>query len=136
MDGTGEAMVLKADAVGRIKRSRAQREQLLDEFERSGLSGPKFAALAGIKYQTFAFWAQRRRKERAARGTTKVDWATANSVRWLEAVVAPAPPADQLRTTALILQLPGGARLEIGERQQALLAAAFVRALEQSAAPC
>jgi len=122
-------MVLKADAVGRVKRSRAQREQLLDEFERSGLSGPKFAALAGIKYQTFAFWAQRRRKERAAQGTAKVDSPTANPVRWLEAVVATASPTDPLRTAALILQLPGGARLEIADRQQALLAAAFVRAL-------
>ena len=44
------------------KLSPARAEALLDEFERSGLSGPKFAALVGIKYQTFAAWSARRRK--------------------------------------------------------------------------
>jgi len=136
MSSVCEAVVLKADVVGRVRRSRAQREQLLDEFERSGLSGPKFAALAGIKYQTFAFWAQRRRKERAAQGTNKVAAPAADPVRWLEAVVAQAPAVDPLRTGGLILQLPGGARLQIADRQQALLAAAFVRALEHAAEPC
>jgi hypothetical protein len=49
MNAAVEAVVLKSDAVGWVKRTHAQREQLLDEFERSGLSGTKFAALAGIK---------------------------------------------------------------------------------------
>lgn len=53
MSSAGEAVVLKADVVGRVRRSRAQREQLLNEFDRSCLSGPQFAALAGVKYQTF-----------------------------------------------------------------------------------
>lgn len=34
----------------------------LDEFERSGTSGAKFARLAGIKYPTFANWVQQRGK--------------------------------------------------------------------------
>ena len=42
-----------------------RREALLDEFERSGLSGVKFAQLAGIKYQTFALWARKRREARS-----------------------------------------------------------------------
>ena len=46
-------MVLKQDVLGRAKTPKARREQLLDEFERSGLPGLKFAELAGIKYQTF-----------------------------------------------------------------------------------
>ena len=32
----------------------AQREALLDAYERSGLSGMKFAALHGVKYPSFA----------------------------------------------------------------------------------
>jgi hypothetical protein len=135
-NAVGEAVVLKSDAVGRVKRSRAQREQLLDEFERSGLSGTKFAALAGIKYQTFAFWAQRRRQQRAADGAAKVPAASADKVRWLEAVVEQAQNPNRTRTTALVLQLPGGARLEIADVQQAVLAAAFVRALEHPATTC
>jgi hypothetical protein len=34
----------------------ARHKCLLDEFERGGLSGAKFAALAGVKYSTFAAW--------------------------------------------------------------------------------
>ena len=50
-----------------MKTTAARREQLLDEYELSGLSGTKFAAMAGVKYQTFALWAQRRRQQRGSR---------------------------------------------------------------------
>ena len=36
--------VLKTDVLGRVKTGARQREAILDEFERSGLSGTKFAA--------------------------------------------------------------------------------------------
>jgi hypothetical protein len=48
-----DGAILRTDAQGRVHTPAARRESLLDEFERSGLSGAKFAALAGIKYQTF-----------------------------------------------------------------------------------
>ena len=56
MTNTTQAIeqVLKTDVLGRVKTPVARREQLLDEFERSGLSGKKFAELLGLKYQTFA----------------------------------------------------------------------------------
>lgn len=54
--------VLKTDTLGRVRTSRARREEIVDEFEKSGLSGQAFAALAGIKYQTFATWVQKRRR--------------------------------------------------------------------------
>jgi hypothetical protein len=44
-----DEVILKTDVLGRVKTAPARREQLLDEFERSGLSGQKFAALAGVK---------------------------------------------------------------------------------------
>ena len=59
-----DEVILKQDVLGRVKTPKARREQLLDEFERSGLPGLKFAELAGIKYQTFATWAQQRRRKR------------------------------------------------------------------------
>lgn len=34
--------------LGRVKIGKAQRERLLDEFERSGLNGIKFAAVASV----------------------------------------------------------------------------------------
>jgi hypothetical protein len=47
---------LKTDKLGRMQTPVARREQLLDEFERSGLSGKKFAAVVGVKYPTLATW--------------------------------------------------------------------------------
>ena len=81
----GEEVVLKQDVLGRVKTPKARREQLLDEFERSGLTGLKFAALVGIKYQTFATWAQQRRRQRGDYAAGKLT-AAKKSVQWLEAV--------------------------------------------------
>jgi len=88
--------VRKTDAKGRVKTPPARRETLLDEFERSGLSGAEFAKLVGVKYQTFATWASRRRKDRAAPagGGAKAP------VHWLEAVVGKAHPPASLSSTA------------------------------------
>jgi len=130
---SGVAMVLKTDATGRVRMPVEQRERLLDEFERSGLSGTKFAALAGIKYQTFATWAQRRRKQRSSQPDAK---GASEKLRWLEAVIEQAQPAVVSANLPLLLQLPGGVRVEVAEPKQALLAAALVRALEHSATAC
>ncbi len=54
MASTKDGTILKTDVLGRVKTPPTRREQLLDEFDRGGLSGAKFAELAGIKYQTFA----------------------------------------------------------------------------------
>jgi len=61
----GEAEVLKIDERGRVRVPVERREALLDEFEKSGMSGAKFARLAGIKYATFANWTLARRKARS-----------------------------------------------------------------------
>ena len=53
--------LLKVDALGRVRTARERREVLLDEFERSGVAGAKFARMAGTKYSTFANWVQKRR---------------------------------------------------------------------------
>lgn len=80
-----DGAILKTDEKGRVRTPAARRESLLDEFERSGLSGAKFAALAGIKYPTFAVWAQQRRRQRGGRTTVRAR--PNDPVRWLEAVV-------------------------------------------------
>lgn len=56
--------VLKADVLGRVKVKPKVREQIIDEFERSGMSGRAFAKHHGIKEQTFASWIQKRRRAR------------------------------------------------------------------------
>ena len=57
----GGTRLLRADTKGRVRTPAAKRDEILDEFEGSGLSGVRFAALAGIKYSTLASWLQRGR---------------------------------------------------------------------------
>ncbi len=131
---SADETILRTDVLGRVKTPKERREALLDEFERSGLCGQKFAALAGIKYQTFATWAQKRRRQRGAYAPAKVPAKATVGVRWLEAVV------DQTQGSAvkadgslLVLHLPGGARVEIGDLKQVEVAVALLRALHK---PC
>ena len=79
-----EAIVLKRDAGGRVLVPLPRQVELVREFERSGLSGPKFATLAGVNYQTFAAWRRKHGRGPAMRrssGASRRDsgW----SQRWL-----------------------------------------------------
>jgi hypothetical protein len=122
-----DGAILRTDARGRVHTPKARQERLLEEFARSGLSGPKFAKLAGIKYQTFAAWVLRRRQRAVAAPPAKPP----EPVRWLEAVVEPAATTPNQNGVALLL--PGGARLELSEPKQLPLLVALLRALER---PC
>jgi hypothetical protein len=126
----GEPVILKADKLGRVKTPAARRESLLDEYERSGLGGQEFASLSGIKYQTFATWVQRRRRKR---GATRAPAKSADRARWLEAVVEQARHPGHQNLAVMVLHLPGGARVEVADEKQAVLAAVMVRALVR---PC
>lgn len=126
-----EEAVLKTDALGRIRTPRERRERILDEFEGSGLSGRKFAGLTGINYQTFATWAQQRRRERKQYpAAPKISTKPVSQVRWLEAVVEEKKLPTGSGQNVLVVQVPGGARMEIGDATQAALAAVLLRSLE------
>ena len=131
MEPTEQAIILKTDEVGRVRMPADRREQLLDEFERSGLSGARFAALAGIKYQTFATWMRARRKRRV--GSESVNGKTVDSVQWLEAVVEAGRISGGKSLEGVTLQLPGGVRMEVVDEKQAALAAVLIKALGK---PC
>ncbi len=120
-----DEVVLKTDTRGRVQTPAARREQLLEEFERSGLSGKKFAALVGIKYPTLATWASKRRRERGVPPVTE----RSKGLRWVEAVVQESLGESK----PVVLELPGGARMEIKDAGQAALAAVLLRSL---ARPC
>lgn len=105
-----------------------RRESLLAEYDRSGLSGKQFARLSGIKYSTFNWWLQCRRRRavvpNASCGSDR------QQVAWLEAVVQQGVPSGG---KGLTLHLPGGVRAELTSSQHIPLAAALLRALEK---PC
>ena len=122
---SNEAMILKSDASGRMLVPVERQVELVREFERSGLSGPRFAAMAGLKYQTFATW---RRKHGTLppvrRGSTEMNgWAA-----WMEAVV------ESGDVRALTMMLPGGATVSVSHSSQVPLAAQLLKAL--SSRPC
>ena len=124
--------ILRVDCLGRVTTTRERRAALLAEFDQSGMSGPKFAKRAGIKYTTFANWLQKRRRQRnrvTPASTSSPDGTS--RVRWLEAVVdSPQqiePPT--LATATLVVHGPGGVRLELSDDKQVKLAALLLREL-------
>ena len=138
-------ITLKRDVLGRVFVPKAQREALLDEFERSGLKGKPFAKLVGVNYQTFASWIQGRRRARGDYGRmalTKSADAEPTVVRkpaplrLMEAVVAPlrsALPSEAVADTGTLeLMLPGGAKMLITHSSQVELAAQLLHSLHTS----
>jgi hypothetical protein len=128
--------ILKTDALARVRTPPERRQQLLDEFESSGLSGVKFAALVGVKYSTLAGWAAKRRRQGQAGSSAGPPSQSPSKLRWVEAVLDQAQGQPGRNVSVLTVQLPGGARLEIGHLHQVELAAALVRALAQHPVPC
>ena len=120
--------ILKTDKRGRVWRSREQREQLLEEFDRSGLSGPKFASLTGLKYQTLVGWLHKRRQLRTQ--TRAVASASCRTpTQWFETVIDKTPSAA---SSALIVRFPSEAAIEVVAPGQAQIAAALLRAWEKT----
>ena len=126
-------VILKTDTRGRVITPAARREKLLDEFEQSGLSGAKFAQLTGLKYSTFATWAQRRRRQRGAPAPPNLK-APATPAQWLEAVVEQA--AQREGSPPVRVRLASGAWVELEHAGQAPLVAALLRAWEKAAPVC
>lgn len=144
MDADEPTTVLRRDVLGRVTATKAQREALLDEFERSSLKGKSFARMAGVNYQTFASWIQKRRRARGdyASGVggkllVQREIKPGQPLRLLEAVVAKSASAQALEATAnnptLDVLLPCGAKLSITDAAQVVLAVQLIQAL---AKPC
>ena len=132
---TGQEQIVKTDRIGRIKTPRQRREALLAEFDQSGMSGAQFAKWAGIKYGTFITWVQKRRRK-AGESQADAGLAPAGSkseVRWLEAVMENATANKSHanpNATVMIVQGPGGVRLELSEERHVLWAAKLLRHLD------
>jgi len=118
--------ILSQDAQGRVLVSRERRESLLEEYDRSGMSGVKFAQYVGIKYSTLAYWLQSRRRHREREKLLMKAGADTEAGRsngaWIEAVVEngsqPRVPIGALR-----IYFAGGAYCQISSAGEAALAA-------------
>lgn len=131
-DGSGGPKVLKRDAAGRVRTSPEHREALLDAFEQGGLSGPDFARVHGIKYQTFATWRQKRRQQRGAPEDDEQE-SGEESFALVEvgASAAPVPAVGDCPEGVLKVDLPGGGRLMVMDEATARLAASVLAGLEE-----
>ena len=86
---------------GRVPRER--QETLLDEFERSGVSGIKFAVFCRVNYPSFAGWVPRRREREGAGAPAEKP----APLQWMEVLLSAAASG-----AALVLHRPGGVRME------------------------
>ena len=115
--------ILKSDRRGRLRYSAEQKACLVDAYQASGLSGPRFAALHGVNYQTLASWIAKRKHA-----------ASPPHPAFLSLV--PAELEGPVSSACLLeIPLPGGVRMAITSHGQVPLAAALIRELEKSQ-PC
>jgi transposase-like protein len=116
----------RPDRRGRVRTPRERREELLGEYERSGLSQAAFARRAGVRYPTFAHWVQERRRVGGAAGEV----ATASPPPRFVELRLPARPtlSRTAPSSELSVTLPDGVVLR-GAEPSAL--ATLVRALRK-----
>ena len=129
-DDNQRNQLLKIDTRGRVRSTQQQRDAVLDAYEASGLSGPEFSRVHGIKYQTFATWRQKRRESREGNETKSTT--TTQTITLVEATTEEQP-------ACLRIDLPGGARIEVSDRNQTRLAAQLLTELactQPGAKPC
>jgi len=138
--------ILKRDKRGRVWMKPKRREALLDEFERSGLSGAQFARLTGVNYSSFQNWVVRRRQKRGrvveASSEKRPAAAEPSAVRLFEAVVegggeargsTPVPALPGASAGGLLIELPGGSRMQIETPVQLQMAAELLALIAQRA---
>jgi hypothetical protein len=141
--GLEDGQIIKTDELGRVLTSKVRREALLEEFDRSGMSGQAFAQWAGIKYQTFASWRQKRRRAKkkpvASQSPPEPDLQPRQgrnqSLHWVEAVMNQEPQNTASMGAGLVVHFPGGARMEVSDSRGATLVAEILRQLARSQ-PC
>ena len=116
----GSGQILSQDARGRVLVSRERRDALLAEYDRSGMSGVRFAQYLGIKYTTLAHWIRSRRRQRQRERLLMKAGADAeagkSNGKWIEAVVDKNGSPVRVPSGALRIYFAGGAYCQIGNR--------------------
>lgn len=118
----------RTDRLGRVRTPRERREELLAEYESSGLSQAAFARRAGVRYPTFAHWVQERRR---AGGGEADPLKPARTPRFVELRLPSAPraPSAAPAVPELSVTLPDGVVVRGAEPS---VLAVLVRALREA----
>ena len=121
-DLASESSIIRTGSDGRLRYSPAQRQDLLDAFDRSGLSDMSFSRQHGVHYQTFISWLRKRRQ-------TAISPEGAPGPAFAEVVLDGPAPAT---TAALRISLPCGAMMEVSSRAALPWAAELLTTLRRS----
>lgn len=117
--------IIKSDRRGRLRYTSEHKQALIEAYETSGLSGPKFAELHGVNYQTLAYWLKKQRPS-GPDHPALVSLVPAELDHEVRRHTG-APPLE--------IQLPSGIKLTIHAPSQVEPAARLIREL-QSFRPC
>jgi len=109
--------LLKLDSRGHVLISPERRAELLEEFDRSGMTGAGFARHYGIKYTTFAHWIRMRKRESL---TPK----PGPDKKFL-LVTGETPPSS----SAIVIELPHGAKVSVTTEREAQLVGTLLRSI-------
>jgi hypothetical protein len=118
-----DSTIIRTGSDGRLRYTPTQRQELLDAFDRSGISAMSFSRQHGIHYQTFIAWLRKRRENSCS-----------------SAVPGPAfaeilldGPATASPSAALRIVLPCGTVIELASRATLPLALELLSNLRR---PC
>jgi hypothetical protein len=112
--------IIRTGSDGRLRYTVGQRQELLEAFDRSGLSAMAFSRHHGVSYQTFIAWLRKRRDSSEALPPGVPAFA--------EVLLQDPPPASG---AALRIVLPCGTTLEVASRAALPLAAELLQSLRR-----
>ena len=110
--------ILKSDSKDRVHRRPEEIDAIMDEFERSAMSGAQFARHYGLKYATFASWRTKRREKGNSSGSVDKQ-----KFSFLEV------SSHEQTADALSIEIADSIRFEVHTKGQAVVAAQIIREL-------
>ena len=116
-----DSSIIRTGSDGRLRYTPAQRETLIEAFDRSGMSAMSFTRQHGVYYQTFIAWLRKRRQNSIPSQLQGPGFA---EVLLIEREAAP--------SAALRILLPCGTALEVKSRAALPLAAELLQTLRRS----
>jgi hypothetical protein len=122
------SLILKQDELGRVRVSTQRADELVAEFQRSGLTAVRFAAQVGVAYHTFWSWLKKRGLTGSRTPRSKPTELPAPAGCFVEVTLA-------VPEVGLVVQLPGGASVVVQRESQAGLVAALLKALNPVSLP-
>ena len=121
-DTLPDSTIIRTGSDGRLRYTPEQRRNLLEGFDRSGLSAMAFSRQHGVSYQTFIAWLRKRRDSST--------YLPSDTPAFAEVMLQQSPPTP---AATLRVLLPCGTVIELASRAALPLAAELLSTLRR---PC